>query len=67
MTTPMSLNSIRADVRRDDLLREARHARLTAGASQGPSLFQRALARLHADAGRSSSPRRTYELAPTDR
>jgi hypothetical protein len=60
----MSLNSIRADVRRDDLLREAKHARLTAGASQ-PGLIRRSIARLHT--GKSASPRRTYVLAPAER
>ncbi len=43
----MSLNTLRADVRRDDLLREARRARLAGNDARRESLFRRAIARLY--------------------
>jgi hypothetical protein len=49
-----------------DMLREAKLARRANG-TRHESLFRRAIARLHADAGRSASPRTTYEAAPTAR
>ena len=63
----MSLNTLRADTRRDDLLREAKRARLAGNDARRESLFRRAVARLYADAGSSASPRRTYLPAPTAR
>ena len=45
----MSLNTLRADTRRDDLLREARRARLAGNDARRESLFRRAIARLYAD------------------
>jgi hypothetical protein len=45
----MSLNTLRADVRHDDLLREARRARLAGNDARRESLFRRAIARLYAD------------------
>jgi hypothetical protein len=50
-----------------DLRRAADSARLVSGGPRRESLFQRAIARLQADAGSTASLRRTYRLAPTDR
>jgi hypothetical protein len=65
MTSQLNLGV--ANAYRADLLREAKLARIAANGTRHESLFRRAIARLHADAGRSASARRTYELAPTDR
>jgi hypothetical protein len=65
MTT--HLNHSVANSYQSDMLREAKLARLAANGTRHETLFRRAFARLHADAGRSPSARRTYELAPTDR
>jgi len=50
-----------------DLMRQAKLARLASNGTRHESLFRRAVARLHAGAGKSDSPRPTYELAPTNR
>lgn len=57
----MSLNTLRADVRRDELLREARRARLAGNDPRRESLFRRAIARLYAD---SASPQRAHPVTP---
>jgi hypothetical protein len=63
----MSLNTLRADVRRDELLREAKRARLAGRDTSRESLFRRAVARLYADAGSSASPHRGHPVAPATR
>ena len=65
MTT--HLNHGVANAYQTDMLRQAKLARPATDGTRHESLFRRAIARFHADAGRSASARRTYELAPTDR
>ena len=64
MSTPMSLNTLRVDVRRDELLREARRARLAGNDARRESLFRRAIARLYAD---GPEPQRAHPVAPATR
>jgi hypothetical protein len=67
MTGNLSLSSGLASAHQAELRRAADLARRASNGSRRDSLFRRAIARLHADAGKSASPRRTYELAPTVR
>jgi hypothetical protein len=65
MTSQLNLGA--ASSYQADMLREATLARRTANGSRHESLLRRAIARLHADAARSASARRTYDPAPTAR
>ena len=65
MTSQLNLGA--ANAYQADMLRDAKLARRTTHGSRRESLLRRAIARLHADAAKSASPRRTYEPAPTDR